>query len=174
MYLISLYFNEKTENRISGYMKQIAKYTGNTAMLDGNVPPHITIAAFHAESEEQAKQIFRNASFGAVSGKVHWVTLGSFLPNVIYIAPVLNEYLYGLSEIYNKEISLYKEIESDKRYQPLGWFPHTTLAKRLTAEQLCKGFEVMQKQFGPFEGQAVKVGLSKTNPYKDIGISELK
>ena len=49
MYLISLYFDEKTENRISGYMKQIAKYTGNTAMLDGNVPPHITIAAFHAE-----------------------------------------------------------------------------------------------------------------------------
>ena len=78
MYLISLYFDEKTENRISGYMKQIAKYAGNTAMLDGNVPPHITIAAFHAESEELAKQIFRNASFGAVSGKVHWVTLGSF------------------------------------------------------------------------------------------------
>ena len=51
MYLISLYFDEKTENRISGYMKQIAKYAGNTAMLDGNVPPHITIAAFHAESE---------------------------------------------------------------------------------------------------------------------------
>ena len=70
MYLISLYFDEKTENRISGYMKQIAKYTGNTAMLDGNVPPHITIAAFHAESEEQAKQIFRNASSRTVSGKV--------------------------------------------------------------------------------------------------------
>ncbi len=174
MYLISVYFDERTENRISGYMKQIAKHTGNMEMLDGNVPPHITIAAFHTESEEQAKLVFRNAASKAKAGNVHWVTVGSFLPNVIYIAPVLNEYLYYLSEIYNKEILLHKEIQIDKRYQPLGWFPHTTLAKRLTADQLCKGFEVMQKQFGPFEGQSVRVGLSKTNPYKDIEITELK
>ncbi len=174
MYLISVYFDERTENRINGYMKQIAKYTGNTAMLDGNVPPHITISAFHVESEECAKLVFRNASSKARSGNVHWVTVGSFLPNVIYIAPILNEYLYYLSEIYNKEILRYKEIQSDRRYQPLGWFPHTTLAKRLTEEEIRKGFEIMQKQFGPFEGRAIKIGLSKTNPYREIALIELK
>lgn len=44
MYLISIYFDEASEKCISSYMKQIGKATGNTVMLDGNVPPHITVA----------------------------------------------------------------------------------------------------------------------------------
>jgi len=174
MYLISLYFDEKTENKIGGYMKQIAKHTGNTAMFDGNVPPHITIAAFHAESEEYAKLVFRNASSKAVSENVYWVAVGSFLPNVIYIAPVLNEYLYQLSEIYNEELRKQETVEVDKRYEPFHWFPHTTLAKHLAKDQMRAAFEVMQNQFGPFEGRAVRVGLSKTNPYRDLEIFNLK
>lgn len=174
MYLISIYFDELTENKIKSYMRQIAKYSGNTAMLDGNVPPHITIAAFQTESEAKAKEIFRNASKKVGPGAVQWVSVGSFLPNVIYIAPVLNEYLHQLSVIYNNEVSLHKDIQLDKRYQPFGWFPHTTLAKRLSKEQLQKAFEVMQNQFGTFEGHTVKVGLAKTNPYRDIEAFELK
>lgn len=40
MYLISVYFEQAAEKHITSYMKQTAKATGNTAMLDGNVPPH--------------------------------------------------------------------------------------------------------------------------------------
>ena len=58
MYLISIYFDEVTEKRIRSYMRQIGKATGNVLMLDGNVPPHITIAGFHAESENTAREIF--------------------------------------------------------------------------------------------------------------------
>lgn len=57
MYLISIYFDKTTQKRICGYMKQIGKVTGNTLMLDGNVPPHITIAAFHTESYTDLEEI---------------------------------------------------------------------------------------------------------------------
>ncbi len=174
MYLISIYFDERTDVRIRSYIKQIAKYTGNTLMLDGNVPPHITIAAFRAESEEQAKEVFQAASRDVASGMIQWVTVGSFLPGVIYISPILNEYLHQLSEIYNKEIIQCQNVQSDTRYQPFNWLPHTTLAKHLTKEQMKVGFEVMQNQFGSFEGGATKIGLSKTNPYRDIETIELK
>ena len=60
MYLISIYFDEKTDARIRSFMKQIAKRTGNSVMLDGNVPPHMTISAFHSYKEETAVEIFRN------------------------------------------------------------------------------------------------------------------
>ena len=50
MYLISLYFDEKTEKHIRRFIKQVAKRTGNTYMIDGNVPPHITIAAFETNT----------------------------------------------------------------------------------------------------------------------------
>lgn len=174
MYLVSIYFDEETENRINSYMKQIAKYTKNTAMLDGNVPPHITIAAFQTESETQAIEIFEKVGKEIMPGNLQWVSVGSFLPQVIYISPVLNEYLHRLTEMYNKEITHWEGAWVDARYQPYGWLPHTTLAKHLTKEQMTKAFEVMQNQFGPFSGCVTKIGLAKTNPYKDIRIINLK
>ena len=174
MYLISLYFDEKTENRIRGYMKQIAKHTENVAMLDGKVPPHITIAAFWADSENAAIEIFQNTSKNICSGKIQWVTIGSFLPGVIYISPILNEYLHQLSETYNKELRKEEAVEIDKRYEPFHWFPHTTLAKYLTKDQMKAAFEIMQNQFGPFEGTITSIGLASTNPYRDLKILELK
>ena len=174
MYLISIYFDEASDKKIQNYMKQIAKHTGNTAMIDGNVPPHITIAAFRTDSEEHAIEIFRKAGSELRKGKVHWVSVASFLPKVIYITPVLNEYLHQLSSIYNKEIKQQKNFESDKRYQPFQWFPHTTLAKYLTKEQMKEAFEIMQNQFAPFEGCVTKIGLAKTNPYRDLEIIELE
>lgn len=174
MYLVSAYFDEITNKRIESYIKQIAKYTGNTAMLDGKVPPHITISAFQASSEEDAKEIFRKVAGELCAGNVQWVSVGSFLRGTIYIAPVLNEYLHQLSVIYNKEATAHEEVRIDKRYQPFQWFPHTTLAKGLTKEQLQSAFQIMQNQFGTFMGQITKIGVAKTNPYNDVMVLELK
>lgn len=46
MYLISIYFDDKTNNRIQQAINQVAKKSGNTFMLDAEVPPHITVSAF--------------------------------------------------------------------------------------------------------------------------------
>lgn len=54
MYLISLYFDEGTNKKIQLYMEQIAQRTGNLAMIDGKVPPHITLSAFDMAEEEKA------------------------------------------------------------------------------------------------------------------------
>ena len=39
MYLVSLYFDEKTNRRLKNYIEQVADKTGNTFMVDRNVPP---------------------------------------------------------------------------------------------------------------------------------------
>lgn len=114
MYLISLYFDEKTDNKIRSYMKQIARHTGNTAMLDGNVPPHITAAAFGADSEEAAIGVFEKIAPELCEGEIRWVSVGTFLPKVLYISPVLNEYLHNLSE------TIYKEIKYNGNLIPKG------------------------------------------------------
>lgn len=174
MYLISIYFDEKTESKIRNYMKQIAKHTGNTCMLDGNVPPHITIAGFQTNCEESAKELFLNTSGKILSNKIQWVSVGAFLPGTLYITPVLNEYLHELSEIYSNEAKKYKELHTDQRYIPFHWLPHTTLAKHLSDVQMKRAFEIMQSQFGPFEGSVIKVGLARTNPYKELLYFETK
>lgn len=67
---------------------------------------------------------------------VSWVSVRAFLPGVIYIAPVLNKYLYELSETYSKDIIKRQGVTVDYRYMPFSWLPHTTLAKRLSNKQL--------------------------------------
>ncbi|MBO5159829.1 MAG: hypothetical protein J6B94_09635 [Lachnospiraceae bacterium] len=173
MYLISIYFDQRTDETVSSYMKQIAKHTGNTVMVDEKVPPHITVAAFWEDSESRARKIFDNIAQQCNIGKLCWASVGCFLPHVIYIAPVLNEYLHQLSVISNKEITCQQHVRIEARYQPFQWFPHTTLAKKLTQEEMRCAFEVMQKQFGSLEGYAVKIGLAKTNPYTNLAVFNL-
>jgi hypothetical protein len=173
MYLISIYFDEKTESKIRSYMKQIARHTENAHMLDGDVPPHITIGGFKTNSEEKAKELFFNITKKVSSKSIQWVSVGTFLPGVLYITPILNEYLHELSGIYNNEVKKYDNLQVDQRYLLFKWLPHTTLGKHLTGLQMKKAFEVMQSQFAPFEGRVVKIGLAKTNPYQDIVVCEL-
>ena len=59
MYLISLYFDEGTNKKIQLYMEQIAQRTGNMAMINGKVPPHITLPAFEMAEEEKPIAAFR-------------------------------------------------------------------------------------------------------------------
>lgn len=174
MYLISLYFDEKTDNRISQYIQQVAKASGNTYMLDGNVPPHMTISAFETREEEQVVAALEGEISKMKTGTVQWASVGQFFPYVLFISPVLNEYLYSLSiGVYD---ILYKMngVSISRFYKPFQWMPHTTIGKKLNREEMEAGFRVLQNSFGMFDGQVTRIGLAKTNPYRDIASWKLK
>lgn len=174
MYLISIYFDEKTDAKIQNLTKQIAKHTGNEILLERNVPSHLTLSAFHAYKEETALEIFRNAASQLSKGQLQFVSVGCFLPQVMFVAPVLNEYLHQISTSIYKEVIQYEDVVVGERTRPFEWMPHVTLGKELTKEQMQIAFAVLQNQFAPFKGAAVKIGLAKTNPYKDIETYVLK
>ena len=51
--------------------------------------------------------------------------------------------------------------------------PHTTIAKKLSREELMIAFQELEKNFTIFSGRITKIGLSRTNPYEDIIVWEL-
>ncbi|MEI3477196.1 MAG: hypothetical protein V8Q92_11575 [Coprococcus comes] len=79
-------------------MEQIAQRTGNMAMIDGKVPPHITLSAFDMAEEEKAIAGFTAMEQEFEKGQIFWCSVGMFLPHTIYLSPVLNAYLQKLSE----------------------------------------------------------------------------
>ena len=168
MYLVSIYFDEKTDQRIRGMIKQVAEKTGNFYMLEGNVPPHITVSAFETRDEALAIEVVSKVAKTLSQGELQWATVGQFLPYVIYAAPVLNQYLHGLTEAFYGELERYEEIKISPYYRPFQWLPHTTIGKKLSKEEMKVAFEVLQNSFGMFSGRVVKIGLAKTNPYRDI------
>ena len=176
MYLISIYFDEETNKKIQGYINAVAKSTGNTYMIEGKVPPHITISSIEAkrESEDQIVRALEESAKKLIQGKLQWVSVGTFLPYVMYLTPVLNEYLHGLTSVVYGSLLNVDKIRISQYYRPFQWLPHTTIGKKMSQEEMRKAFEVMQNQFVPFTGKVTKIGLAKTNPYREIVTFELK
>lgn len=168
MYLISAYFDERTNQTINRYIRQVAAKTGNTFMIDNQVPPHMTISSVEARQGEVLFPCLEQLQGQLIAGTVPIVSVGMFFPYVMYLTPMLNAYLLELSQQIYDAVHDIPEVNVNHFYQPLHWLPHITLGKRLTKEQMQQAFAVMQDGFAPIEGRITKLGLAKTNPQEDL------
>ena len=175
MYLVSAYFDDKTNRILQGYIDRIASQTGNTFMLDNDVPPHMTISQIEARSAEVLIPAFEGLEEQTLcAGQIQIASVGQLLPYVIYAAPVLNRYLQGLSETVHAAFSDIEDTSISRYYRPFSWMPHITLGKKLGREQMRQAFEVMQGAFTVCEGSIVRLGLSEVNPHRDLKVMELR
>ncbi|MBQ4283324.1 MAG: 2'-5' RNA ligase family protein, partial [Lachnospira sp.] len=161
--------DEITELRLGQIMKSVAVKTGNTFMTDNNVPPHITVSAINIDDEQldEIVEAMDREIITMKSGEVYFATVGQFMPKVIYVAPVLNQYLHNMAECVYETVNL-EGVSVSKYYRPFQWMPHVTIAKTLEKEQMKKAFDEMQNTWGAFSGKVTKIGLAKTNPYREI------
>ena len=184
MYLISAYFDENTNKILKHLQQKIADKTGNDFMIRNNVMPHLTISAIEARNVDVLIPAFEKVcreklqpldekGVVNVNNAINIVSIGQLFPRVIYVAPVLNEYMMNLSiSIYN-EFTTIPETNISKFYQPYSWMPHITLGKCLDKEQMRQAFAVLQNLFMPIDGQIAKIGLSTVNPYREVLSVEL-
>ncbi len=168
MYLISAYFDEKTNKTLQKYVDGIAEMTGNSFMKDNNVPPHMTIVGFEARDEAEITEIFERSVKGIRIGNIAIPTIGQMFPYVLFAAPVLNRFLFDLQEDMIRGLQDMPEVILNKYYKTYSWMPHITLGKTLNLEQMKQAFEFMQKSFSPLAGTVVAIGLAKTNPHREI------
>lgn len=174
MYLVSLYFDNKTTRKIQGFINRVSEKSGNNFMTDNNVPPHITIASFQTDEEDKVIEILDKRIREIKIGMITWASIGVFKSSVIFLSPVLNEYLHNLSINIYECISSLENIEISKYYLPFQWMPHTTIAKKLNREELMLGFQELNNNFTIFSGRVIKIALSRTNPIEDIIVWNLE
>ena len=168
MYLISVYFDDKSNRILQRYIDRIAGETGNRFMTEHSVPPHMTISSIEAKNAEVLKPAFASLQGEIACGKITFVSVGQLLPYVFYLAPVMNDYLWKLSgQVYD----VFREIPQtsiSKYYQPSSWLPHVTLGKCLTHRQMQTALAAMQDSFVPFTAKVTEIGLAKVNPHEDV------
>lgn len=174
MYLISLYFDEKTNHLLQRYIDKIAQQAGNTFMIGHRVPPHMTISAVEARSVELLRPAFESLREQLSQGRIRFVSIGQILPYVMYVTPVLNEYLQELSKVVYDAMSDIPETRVSNYYRPFSWLPHVTMGKTLSREQMVTAFGVLQEMFVPFDALVTEIGLAKVNPHADIARIKLK
>ncbi len=169
MYLISLYFDEKTNRKICSLMDCVAEKSGNTDMIGKHVPPHITLTAFESrEREDVLVDCLDVALHGLKAADIYWVSVAAFFPQVIYLVPVLNESLHTFSDTVARALESCDDTKIQECYKPFGWLPHTTVGRRLSPDQMQQAFEALQTAFVPFEGRVVRIGFSTGSPKREI------
>ena len=174
MYLVSLYFDEKTNQKIRGFMECAAKKSGNTDMTDKDVPPHITLTAFEsALCEDALIEVLSRVLCGVKQHNLMWVSVGTFFSKTLFLAPVLNEHLLRLSDNVGCALTQCENTELQECYRPFAWFPHTTVARRLSGGEMAEAFAALQKSFSPFEGTIVRIGLSAGSPKRELASWDL-
>ena len=173
MFLISVYFDHKTEEKLRVLMKRVAKVTENNFMQDNQVPPHITVAAVETKCEEELMARIEKVANNLNCGEIEFVSVGNFSAKVIFVQPVLNEYLQQLNMTVTKELEPLDKTILSPYYKPFSWLPHCTIAKQLSKEEMQKAFSELLQHFVPVNGYVTRIGVAKTNPHRDLKIWEL-
>lgn len=152
-------------------MEQAASTSGNTFMLDGNIPPHITVLAFETLDEDRAVKLLEDIVHNELhAGNIHFASIGSFKGQMLYAEPVLNQYLHQMSVKLYEVYSELPDIKFSPYYKPFGWLPHMSICKHLDEGQMETAFSKVVKQFVPCEGVVARIGIAKTNPHRDIKV----
>lgn len=167
-YLVSLYFDSVTAKQIHTYMEMVADASGNRYMIEHGVPPHITISSFETEHADVICEALSERFRDVKTGELQWVGIGSFMNSVLYLTPVLNEYLQELMEAVYDCIGTAEDVQVSKFYRPYQWLPHTTIGKKMNAEEQLKGFQAIQTSFHEIRGKVVKIGLSVASPHEEL------
>ena len=107
MYLVSVYFDDKSNKIISDYINKIAQKTGNIFMTDNHVPPHLTIMSVEAREEEKLTEVMEQLERSLTKGHTLVDFAGEFVKRggkVLLIDQVFKypEWSHDLRACYEK------------------------------------------------------------------------
>ena len=167
-YAIVLYFDDATNKIIGNVIERAAVLSGNSYMLDINIPPHVTLGCFFSDEQSDMLKKVEPFTKNITPFEVTFHSIGAFEPYVLFASPVKDECLTQLNALLHESLlNSYKPAEN-ANYLPDRWMPHCSLAVRLDAEQFAKAKAIESEIDLPFTARVTKIALAKCNPYNEV------
>ena len=173
-YAVTLEFDKETENKIQELIDEVAKVTGCDYMKQSKVPPHVTVSALVSDDEESLLLEMEKIAETMNKEFLWFANIGVFNPFVIYLGPVMNEFLQNTCRTVNERLLQYAEVGNRGRYLPNQWVPHAGIAVKLTPEALNEAFAIVQEKFSAFGATVEKIVLVRAEPYEELRSWNLK
>ena len=174
-YAVSLHFSQKVNDIVISTLQAIADETGNRFMIENKIPPHITIGAFHAAREEEAKllKLVEEFARGQKAGTVQFSEVSDFNGKVLFLKPEKNLFLSEINNaLHNLLLPEFEKAENGY-YLPDIWFPHTTLATRLNQSQFSAAKEIAKQISLPLEAAIEELAVYQCSPFLELKKFEL-
>jgi hypothetical protein len=170
-YAVTLYFNKTVEEKINNLIFEIAENNGNKYMVDNKIFPHLTISLFEYNDNVDLLIDLLDKNIPEINigfQNIMLFTIGIFVPNVLYIAPIVNKNILELNEKINGLLNSNKGIILDKYYSNNLWVPHVSLGVKLNKNELQNGINVLINNFQGINAEIKKIALEECNPLKEI------
>lgn len=169
-YAVSLHFSQKVNEIITSTSQAIADETENRFMIENKIPPHITIGAFHAAREEEAKllQLVEDFARDQKAGSVQFSEVGDFNGKVLFLKPEKNLFLSEINNaLHNLLLPEFEKAENGY-YLPDIWVPHTTLATRLNQSQFSAAEKIAKQITLPLEATIDELAVYQCSPFLEL------
>lgn len=173
-YAVTLEFDRESEEKIQALIDEVAAATGCDYMKKAGIPPHVTVSAIISEQEETLLSEMESLAENLRKDRVFFANIGIFNPLVIYLGPVMNEFLQSTCKTVNERLLQYADVGSRGQYLPNQWVPHAAIAVKLTPDALKEAFSIVQGKFAAFSATAEKIILARAEPYQALRSWELK
>jgi len=173
-YAVTLEFDKETKNIIQEMIDEVARVTGCDCMKQSKIPPHVTVSALVGDNEEALLSEMESVAKSLNKDFIWFANIGVFNPFVIYLGPVMNEFLQNTCSIVNERLLIHAEVGNRGRYLPNQWVPHAAVAVKLNPDTLKEAFAIVQEKFSAFEATVEKIVLARAEPYEEIKSWKLK
>jgi hypothetical protein len=134
----------------------------------------VTVSALVSDDEEALLLEMEKIAETMNKEFLWFANIGVFNPLVIYLGPVMNEFLQNTCRTVNERLLQYAEVGNRGRYLPNQWVPHAGIAVKLTPEALKEAFAIVQEKFSAFGATVEKVVLARAEPYEELRSWKLK
>ena len=173
-FAVTLEFDQESQNKMQEMIDEVARVTGCDLMKQQNVPPHVTVCCLEGEDEAVLVSEMEEIASSMRKSTLRFANIGVFNPLVIYLGPIMNEFLQDTCRTVNERLLQHAEVGNKGNYLPNRWVPHAGIALKLTPEALMKAFVIVQERFRPFEATVERIVLVKAEPYEELRAWELK
>jgi 2'-5' RNA ligase len=121
-YAIIFFFDKTTEDTINELINKIAQNNGNNYMLENNIPPHISISLFEYNDAIHTiiKLLDKNISNINIQN-IYLASIGIFNPNVLFLSPVMDNYLLESNKNINNILKNNGVNKFDQNYLENQW-----------------------------------------------------
>ena len=135
-YAVTLEFDKESEEKIQKMIDEVSLATGCDYMKTAGIPPHVTLSVIISDNEEALLSQMEDIAGRLKKGSVTFANIGVFNPLVIYLGPVMNEFLLEGCKLVNESMLKYSQVGNHGNYLPNQWVPHAAVAVKLSSETL--------------------------------------
>ena len=164
-FVVELYFDPSTEERIRGAWKIIDEAGVSDSMPKGGYRPHISLGVCdHLETDSLAQELSTFAA-SITPFRLSFPNIGIFSTSegVVFLGATVTEELLSVHSAFHE---IFKKHAQDQReYYTVGsWVPHCTLAFGLSEGQIVEAVTVCRQIDLPISAEVKRIGMVKVSP----------